>query len=213
MFVEVVVEDERGCGFRHSGPDGVGIYLVGNASISSCARLPFPLTVCPCCGAGVKFSRSFTWIDPSKLFDPALEPLPDYEDPLHDTRACRMCNPEETTGDKAGLIWVGEKFYPTASHFAREAARMGISRRLPAIPNGFRVGIDAIYLAHIKAAPGPNMEWSPGVFGVFVPSRVELVIDDPEDVPEKAIALKERFGSGARIVKVIPRTEEGFFDE
>lgn len=221
--VEVVVEEERGCGFRHSGPDGVGIYLVsGDEVLVPCPRLPFPLTICPCCGAGVKFSRSFTWIDPSRLLDPALDPRSDFQDEFHDAALCRICNPGGTVGDKAGLIWIGEKFYPTAAHFSREAARMGISRRVPAVPNGFRVGFDAIYLAHIKAVP-PNLEdlsldpdapWTPGIFRSFVPQRVELVIDDPDDVPEKAIKLKERLGAGARIVKVIPnKQEELVFDE
>jgi hypothetical protein len=52
------IEHKRGCGYRKPG----GMYLVSLGIGRDCGKLPIPLTVCPCCGAGIKFSRGFTWI-------------------------------------------------------------------------------------------------------------------------------------------------------
>lgn len=203
------------CGYRHSGKDGVGIYLVeGPATTEPCPRLPFPLTVCPCCGHGIKFSRGYTWIDPTLWFDPELPPVTEWDHPTHQTRRCTLCNPA-AVGHRAGLLWVGEQHYPTAAHFAREANEMGISRRISAVPRDFVPGKTVVYLAHIRTVPpkatdllkDPKAPWQPGVFRTFVPVAVDLVIDDPDNIPEKAISLKERLGDGARIVKVLPDTE------
>ena len=52
---------------------------------------------------------------------------------------------------RVGLIWVGEKFYPTPQDFCAEAEKMGISRRIPAVPNDFVLGETWVWLAHRKA--------------------------------------------------------------
>lgn len=150
MRVQVNFEQERGCGYRKPAKDGVGIYLRGGSYFEECERLPYPLDVCPCCGAGIKASRGFTWINPMVIFDPYTEPkcAAIWEDGLsggydknhHDHERCWLCNPE-LLGSKAGLIWIGEKHYPTPADFSREAATMGISRKIAAIPIGFEVGV------------------------------------------------------------------------
>ena len=71
--VLILREAKRGCGYRKAGPDGTGLYLMGEITWSVCERLPFPLTVCPCCGAGVKHTRAFRWIEPTKLFAPEFD--------------------------------------------------------------------------------------------------------------------------------------------
>lgn len=208
--VLILYEKKRGCGFRTSGADGVGLYLMGDPDLVVCPRLPFPLTVCPCCGAGIKFSRGFTWIQPGRIFDPDLEPKSelgksgDLADP-HQPELCAMCNPEPISGPQAGLMWVGAAHYSPHS-FVREARQRGISKKIAALPRGFVIGEHRIYLAHKQAVTDfENLDQpaSPGVFMVFKPTHIDLVIDDEEDVPEKALRLKEKFGDQARLIKVV----------
>lgn len=60
----MAIEARRGCGYRKVG----GIYLVGGGIGVPCDRLPYPLTVCPCCSQGVKQGRGWTWVTVGKLF-------------------------------------------------------------------------------------------------------------------------------------------------
>ncbi len=198
--IEVSLEAKRGCGFRKSGPTGVGIYLVGDGMLEPCPRLPFPLTVCPCCGAGVKFSRGFTWIAPSKLFDPKLPPVAENH-----SLSCPLCQPRRMhPDDNAGLMWVGNKYYSPQS-FMREAQERGVCKKIAAIPNGFEIGKHFIFLAHINAVPDlsdKDNPAKPGVFMVFRPKMVDLVVEG-DTVPDKALNLLEKLGDKARIVKVV----------
>jgi hypothetical protein len=209
MEIETVREKARGCGFRHSGPDGVGIYFIGEGIFESCERLPFPLACCPTCSQGIKFSRGFTWIEPSIIMAPANWPLCTQAAPGHSCLTCDVCNPVE---GRQGLLWVGEKFYSTAD-FMKEARERGISKRISSIPHGFEVGLTVVYLAHKKAIhtlAAENLEakpgFVPGIFTSFRPKRVELVVDtDKEDeLPEKAKNLAKSLGDRVRIVRVIP---------
>lgn len=52
---------------------------------------------------------------------------------------------------KAGLMWVGEKFYKTPEVFVAEGVTMGFSKRIKAVPRGFKVGETYVLLAHPKA--------------------------------------------------------------
>lgn len=217
MKVEISYEAARMCGFRKPSKDGIGIYLRGSPFNEACERLPWLLECCPTCGQGYKQSRGFTWINPMNMFDPFVAPqctvnLADDPFSSHRHEQCWMCNPE-LLGSMAGLIWIGEKFYATPTLFLRESDQMGISRKISAIPNGFEVGVHAIFLAHIrtfaKRLPDGKMEYKPGVFAAFKPSSVDLVIDDPDCVPDKAIALAKRIGEDkVRLVKVIKDAEE-----
>lgn len=138
-------------------------------------NLPFELTVCPTCNAGMKFSRGFTWINPRNLFgDPTLP-------------------------EKAGLIWIGERFYPTPQHFILEAQTQGISRRLATVPRGLVIGETRIYLAHRKVFVG-KPEQVPAIFAWFVPTGLQYVVR-PTDGSEKIEALSKR---GIEAVHVVP---------
>lgn len=202
MNVETVIESKRGCGYRGTGKDGVGLYLMGKGNFEACERLPFPLTVCPCCGGGIGFFRGFKWIQPEQLFGPTNNPVCDgNDDHAHDR--CVMCTPS-LAGDRAGLMWIGDKFY-TPAEFTREARSVGISKKVASIPRGFEFGKDIIYLAHIKAIVDYDDDETPfsaGVFMSFKPEWVDIVIDNPDDIPERAMMLKEKFGDKARLVKV-----------
>lgn len=215
MHVEISFEDARWCGYRSPAKNGLGLYLIGSGDFEPCERLPFPLEVCPCCGAGVKPARSFTWISPPKLLDPwtaqplCCEVVGDVIDGLeHDHAKCAMCNPIVVAGEEAGLLWIGEKFYKRADDFMHEAMRMGISRKIPALPQGFEVGKHYVYLAHrktvLRRVENEEPQWVQGIFTAFRPARLDIVIDDPDDVPQEAIDLAKRVGDCARLVKVIP---------
>lgn len=223
MNVVISYEEARECGFRKPSKDGVGLYLRGSNQGEDCERLPFPLKTCPCCGAGFRYTRGFTWINPMSLLDPYMEPkcINSHFDPMwgteyraddhHHHEHCWLCNPE-LLGSKAGLIWIGEQHYKSPQQFVAEANRMGISRKIAAIPNGFEVGEHAIFLAHAKGIyekdEEGNYQWVPAIFMAFKPHMIDLVIDDPDNVPNKAIEIAKRLGEGkARIVKVIPNKE------
>jgi hypothetical protein len=219
--IAISFEEARGCGFRKASKDGVGIYLIGTGEGEPCERLPFPLEVCPACGGGIKPSRGFTWINPTLLFAPEAEPCCDVTVLLgdHSHSTCFMCTPEHV-GAQAGLLWVGEEHYPSPAHFMSEARRMGISRKIGALPRGFVAGETVIYLAHRKVKvrfEDGKPVGVPGVFYAFRPIRVDLVIDDdPDDLPDRALNLYEQVGADhARIVKVIPTgpVTENMFDE
>ncbi len=86
--------------------------------------------------------------------------------------------------ERVGLIWIGESFYGTTDEFIAEAKRMGISRRLSAIPRGFTVGETAVWLAHRKAIETTGQDgtvtYAPGVFYIFKPEAIEYVVTGQE---------------------------------
>jgi len=171
--VEVRFEGKRGCGYRKAS----GLYLVDFTGESrACGRLPFPLTVCPVCGGGFKRARGFTWVDGDKLLEqaPTCTKSPTF---------CKDCSLERymTEGvGTCGLLWVGEKFYPTTHDFNREAEAMGISRRITSVPKGLKPGETLILLAHTKAIENADGTFEPGIFRTFKPTHVEIVVTGGE---------------------------------
>lgn len=142
---DIYDEKERGCGFRKAG----GLYLMSGKASAPCGKLPFELTICPCCSAGIKPCRSWTWIDAAKL-------MRNIRCTLQTAMASQGC-PDCPVGSAnlqnmthVGLLWIGEKYYPTPAKFLEEANRLGVSRRLPAIPNDFVVGETWVLYAHRK---------------------------------------------------------------
>jgi hypothetical protein len=133
-------EGPRGCGYRNPG----GLYLVSDGAGEVCSKLPIRLEVCPCCGQGIKPNRSWTWLEPNGLIKPEA-----HGDDFHSAHC-----PLSTGVDRCGLIWIGGQYYPTPASFIDEAKRMGISRRIVAVPRGFEVG-DYVFLAHREA------DWDP----------------------------------------------------
>jgi hypothetical protein len=133
-------------------------------------RMPIKCDVCPTCHGGIKPARGWTWIDPVPLFN---------RDCLtrSECGACPVRNhlPLETLGP-IGLIWVGTQFYPTPHSFTDEARRMGISRRIPAIPKGFQIGSTWVAFAHQRVKFGPDAEPAPGIFYFAQPARIEKIV-------------------------------------
>ena len=222
----IEVEEERKCGFRKPASNGVGIYLMGGLVMEQCERLPFPLRTCPVCGEGVKFSRGFTWITPCELFDMDYEPICSTHDPEmgtfnalweegghfaqedgqhrvniasenHNHEGCHMCNPPEGSH---GLLWVGRQSYTTAE-FLAEAVFRGISRKIRTLPHDFVLGETVVYLAHVDGVK----EGEAGVFSVFKPTGIDLVVDDAEDIPDvaKNIAKRAKAHSAEGTIRIV----------
>lgn len=211
MNIETKHESRRGCGWRKPG----GIYLVAPAPDAKCCRLPHILDICPCCGAGIKPTRGWTWVDVDKLFWP--NGYDEYHDkcPNNDwTHICPLSRPG--TIGKAGLLWIGEQFYATPEAFLMEAKSMGISRRIHSVPRDFKLGETWVLLAHRKGAlaahtaedglfKGEDMEiWQPAIFSVFKPAAMEYIVTGHED-EESLEQLVKRGLTPVRVVPVIQR--------
>ena len=198
------VEARRGCGFRKVG----GLYLVADALGEACHRLPFELRVCPTCGAGVKQSRGWTWIEPTALFGGRCSGWTSGPKRLRagtiggslagreHCLTCPVCRPEHFNG-RAGLLWVGGSFYGRVRDFEEEALKMGISRRLKSVPRSFFLGATWVLLGHpavrLEADPENPLDVKPvpGIFSAFRPKRVELLIWKSEATPERLAELEE----------------------
>lgn len=184
------IEAARGCGYRKPG----GMYLVSDGIGKPCCRLPFPLTVCPCCGQGIKQTRGFMWVT-AAIFD--------------GDRDCENCILARPRGEFA-LMWVGEKFYKTSAAFSREAIARGVSKRIATIPHKLKIGTTWVLLAHPRAIAkivdggehartGGGVEYTPGIFQAFKPTRVEYIITGDESSDELA-DLERR---GLTLIKLV----------
>ncbi len=196
--ITVCEEGPRGCGYRKEG----GLYLRCDGIGERCGRLPLPCAVCPCCGQGIKPARGWTWIDPRPLVDG--KPC----DASMDT--CKAC-PLNGVTSRAGLLWIGEKFYPTPEAWLDEVARMGVSRRVTQAPHGFEVGKTWVLVAHRKVTIG-DAEPAPAIFHAFRPSRVECVVPENE-TKEKIDALEKRGIVPVVVRRIGEQTGIGLDDE
>ena len=115
-----------------------------------------------------------------------------------------MCQPK-FFGGRVGLMWVGAKFYPTPGEFSKEAMKMGISKRISAIPNDFKLGETWVMLAHPNAVrtDGPYEDrhgqldlardkMVPGIFSVFKPIRIEKVLFKEDATVDELASLERR---------------------
>lgn len=201
----MAVEPKRGCGYRKVN----GLYIVGGGVGAPCDRLPFALTVCTCCGQGVKQALGWTWIDVAKFFNGKHVIVGDGYDNLMEcgdmNGLCPLCSHPESMG-KAGLLWIGEKFYKTPDAFVKEGVSMGFSRRIRAIPHGFKIGETWVMLAHSKAIPETRRSvaggWAgsedevipakPGIFYAWKPQRIEKIVLESTRGTEEIAALEKR---------------------
>lgn len=197
------VEAKRGCGFRKVG----GLYLVGEAGGIGCDRLPIPLTVCGCCGQGIKQSRGWTWCDIAGLVggDHMIEHVPSADachpltyppSPCNCSMGlCPLCHNVAKMG-RGGLVWIGTQFYPTIEAFEAEAKSQGISRRVAALPRGFKLG-DVVLLAHprgvLQSTGELTGQYVPAIFRVWRPTRVERIYNE-SDRGSEAVQADEKRG-------------------
>lgn len=184
-----MTERRRGCGYRKVG----GIYLVSEGTGDPCCKLPILLHVCPTCNQGVKQTRGWSWIDPRPWLTGDCKTSLSW---LQEKQSCPAADPSRL-GEKVGLLWIGEQFYPTPYDFVKEGHEMGWSRRIKVIPRGFKVGEHYIFLAHPKVKKlitvDGKEEWQAGVFYIWRPTRIEKLITDLDAAnPEILADLEER---------------------
>lgn len=200
----MAVEAKRGCGFRKVG----GLYMVGTGLGIPCDRLPIELNVCPCCGQGIKQGRGWQWVNTAQLVGgdhtvpcnhvfnetatgPAMVPC-------QCIKVCILCHNTQAIG-KAGLLWIGQQFYPTVDDFEREANTQGISRRIQAVPRGFEIGKSWVLFAHAKAIVKKQegvlgkpdtftTEYAPGIFRVWRPEKLERIYKESDRNSEDVAA-------------------------
>jgi hypothetical protein len=161
--------------------------------------MPIILHVCPTCNGGIKQSRGWQWIDPRPW--------------LKDKGGCREDNWQcpaykvDGMGEKVGLIWIGTQFYKTPQAFAEEANRMGVSRRIQAVPKGLELGKHYVWFAHphvqevevevMDAETGePKIEkqWQGGVFRIVKPTRIEKIITQTQSEDDDEMEALEKRG-------------------
>lgn len=200
----MAIEEKRGCGWRKVN----ALYIVGEYISSPCDRMPFPLTVCPICGQGIKVSRGFTEIRPHSLWGM-------HQDCKDKIRPCFLCDP---TDEPAYIMLVGAGNYPTPQDFLKEALTMGISKKIPFIPRDLKLGSTILYLAHPKACEvrepvalqqamnilegsqtnqprlleTEKVEKAIGIFCAFIPRRIEKLIWKTEATAEELEKLENR---------------------
>lgn len=179
-LIQIRTEAARKCGRR----DKLGaLYMVDfESELRPCGRLPVSLEVCPTCGCGPKPSRQWTWVDGDALLAPAKE------EPCAagSCSGCALSDSGPAIG-RAGMLWVGEAFYPSPVEFMLEARAQGISRRVNFLPHGFKLGETWVILAHIRGTP----DGKPGAFFVYRPRAVEVVCNGAE-APEVLEAYVKR---------------------
>lgn len=152
----MAVEAERGCGYRKAG----GMYLVSGPGIGEpCERLPISLAECPCCRrAPIEQTRSSQWVGAQFIFGQAL-PCDLGDEAAKDTKGhhghCPLCNEslmaEADPPDKFLILWIGKQHYETPGHWTAEANKMGVSRRISALPKGLVYGKTWVLVAHPEA--------------------------------------------------------------
>lgn len=233
MKIHTSIESSRGCGYRKAG----GLYLIGGGPMGVCDRLPFPLHACPTCGGGIRQARGWSWIEPRGLFAFDNEPVcVNSELFLKERPPKAMLNPcakclmggMDATPERAGLLWVGERHYPTPEDFLHEAQTQGVSKRISQLPTGFEPGKTIVFMAHPKAGPlrwwerveikdgeeCSDCEWMdggnpdcptccdawPGVFMTWRPERIEMVLQSGSEV------------AGEKVEKRAEKLQEKFGD-
>jgi hypothetical protein len=172
--------------------------LVGGAAFESCDRLPIEIGICPVCGSGIHTSRGIGRVNPLKLWGPHdsahYDKASGILETCRDPKTCYVCYPSDAM---AFLMFVGEKFY-TVQEFMQESRTMGVSKRIPAVPDGLVCGETVVYLAHRKTIltdkkdESGNFIWLPGIFTAFVPQRVEKICWQSDYTPDNIDLHKKR---------------------
>jgi len=124
-----------------------GYYLCGGGMEVYCHRLPLSIPVCESCNRPLLVPiRGIQRMEPNIIWGICPE-WNDTSYPCHQMN-CPTCNPPE----KAYVVWVGESFYETPESYLDEVRRMGISRKIPFVPEDLNVG-DWVFLGFRKLIP------------------------------------------------------------
>ena len=222
IVIEEIFETQRGCGRRYAGRRRFGLYLFGGCFAESCERLPFPLQPCSCCGRPYIQNRNMMRFYHETVLKYDVEPrchLHDvgsrHENSHHHER-CPVCCPSLVIeeGQWSWQFWVGTEYTP--KQFIEEAEREGISKRIPRLPKEFEWG-QWVYLLHRwamvdSAELGDDQRElvSPGIFYVFKPSELHIVVEtlDSMKLPEEALDIYYKNQEHARFLYVRNDSEQ-----
>ena len=189
--IKIRYEGKRGCGYRKKE----ALYIVNfDGAMAPCGKMPVALDVCPACGEGIKPARAvWTWVDGDVLLKEAIMKTCSLK---VCPSSCPLSAKALVGGEKfgqVGLTWIGERHYPTPADFMREAAAMGISRRIKTIPKGFELGKTWALLAHRLTIPATEKgkEATAGIFFMYQPTAIEYVCKGTE-TKEEIDALTKR---------------------
>ncbi len=75
------------------------------------------------------------------------------------------------------IMWVGTSFYPTVDDYITESLSLGCAKRIPMLPADIVPGKSRCFLAHDEGKKGQGV-----IFGFFVISGVEVILDDEEKI-------------------------------
>lgn len=184
VTVETRRETARGCGYRKTG----GLYLVGSTVGKNCGRFPIACDCCPTCGQGIKPARGWTWIKPDEIAGEGRCPRYQAGKSGRADDRCSMCSFGPGKIERAGLLWVGQQFYPTPGQFLQECHQLGVSRRITVVPRGLVVGQTWVFLGHREAFEAPEVfgieasepQRHPGIFAAFQPRAIEYIVSGME---------------------------------
>ena len=187
--IQIRYENKRGCGYRDKFK---ALYLVSGNLALPCGRLPIPLIICPVCGSGFKPARGYTQIDAHRLAEATIA---EKECLAPHCQSCPVSAMLRGEIEKAGLLWVGEKFYKDPLDFIQETKIMGVCRRVPFVPKDFDLGKTWILLAHRrailkKAKFGSPLGYQAGIFQIFKPKKIEITCNGKESDQEIESYLK-----------------------
>lgn len=187
----MAIEQKRLCGYRKAG----AMYLVGGMQFGDCHRLPVKIPE-------IKFFRGYKEINPYELIGVCnrvqQEPyqiIGEHSESCPkidaDCITCNICNPPDEDLVH-GMMFVGEQYYSPGT-FAREALKLGVSKRISNIPNDLVLGKTIVYLAFkkmpFKTKPY-GTEYIPSIFMAFKPERVEMLIKKSDATEDKLKELK-----------------------
>jgi hypothetical protein len=199
-------EQKRGCGYRKIG----GLYLVSDPGFQlECDGLPLELQRCECCGFIPPFSRNLQRVNPEyiKQAEHKHHMNQEKEHPEHGYCSCfpvcPICYPENQAILSFGLMFVGKKSY-TPQSFIKEAMSLGISKRIPEIPNWLIMGETWVFLAHQKV-PKVSLEelktngmrlkepeYMSAIFYGFKPQRIEMPVWKGDLTDAELLKLEEK---------------------
>ena len=78
------------------------------------------------------------------------------------------------------VIWIGDAFYPKAEDVINEAKALGLSRKFPQLPEGIEIGKSRVFMMHKCGTQSGK------IFGYFVVGGLEIIVQDPDNMPQEA---------------------------
>ena len=88
-------------------------------------------------------------------------------------------NPGQVNEAPDLLMWVGKGFYPTIDSYIVEGMNLGCAKRIANLPDDVVPGKSRCFLAHDEGKKGQGV-----IFGFFVISGVEVILDDEAKIEE-----------------------------